>query len=113
MSNFNIRKFLTENKLTQASQHLTETEKLTLDFLSSLQDVTDRVLPKYGVRKSGFEIHGLDFIDQLEDQGVSVEELGRIDSEQEMGVEEYLVYKIDGRYYLVIDDYEFTVKIFK
>ena len=112
MDNFDLKKYLVENKATTNSRLISE--ELTSDQIADL--LTS--IPEY--TKTYFEENGLeDYIGSEDESGLALdilEKLGKetasayaeIPSGQEAGVRNYLYYDLEDGYILGTEDYEFA-----
>jgi hypothetical protein len=109
MANFDLRKFLTENKLTRVSKTLV-TEAMSMNDLDSMKIVTDEYLAQKGIKVNPTENgSGQRVLDMLNPPHVSTIET----DEDEAGAESYDVYDLGDGHFLVIDDYEGQFGIYR
>jgi len=108
MENFNLKKFLTENKLTTASKVLEssyddEFNKLgiTYDEFTELENVTDQYLAQKGIDLNMEEEgSGQKLVDML-----NPEQVAKYSTEADMGAEYVDVYELGDGYLLGVEDY--------
>jgi hypothetical protein len=109
MANFDLRTFLTENKLTRVSRTLV-TEAMSMNDLDSMKIVTDEYLAQKGIKVNPTENgSGQRVLDMLNPPHVSTIET----DEDEAGAESYDVYDLGDGHFLVIDDYEGQFAIYR
>jgi hypothetical protein len=118
MDNFDLKKYLVENKVTTNSKMMNEeVDSLEIaDRLSSLPDFTQEYFAQNGLGE---------YVDSLDEPGVAfdiLDKLGKdkiptykeIPSGQDQGVENYLYYDLGDGYILGTEDYEYAYpKIYK
>lgn len=108
MENFNLKKFLVENKLTTNSKLLEETSERDLtDFFDTHSDVTEEYLAEKGLQGTvdPFEEGaGVDFLNILEDKlGVNPVSIGTAyEDGDDDGAD---IYNIGENYFLAINNY--------
>ena len=109
-NNFNLKKFLTENKLTANSKMLREEERPTPEFnnlgisydeLNSLEDVTAEYIAANQIDVDiQDEQGGYELVDLLNPKHVA-----KFDTGEDMGAEYEDVYDLGDGYLLVVEDY--------
>lgn len=108
-NNFDLRKFLNENKLTRASKTLLK-EAMSMSDLDSMKIVTDEYLAEKGIQVNpSMDGSGQRVLDMLNPPLVSTIEA----DEDEAGAESYNVYDLGDGHLLVIDDYEGQFGIYR
>lgn len=109
MANFDLRNFLTENKLTRASKTLIK-EAMSMNDLDSMKIVTDEYLAEKGIQvNSSEDDSGQKLLDMLNPPLISTIEA----NEDEGGADSYNVYDLGDGHLLVIDDYEGQFGIYR
>ena len=109
MNNFDLKKFLVENKLTTNSKALLK-EAMTMADLDSMKVVTDEYLAEKGIEINPSEDgSGQSVLDMLNPPLVSTIET----DEDEGGADSYNVYDLGDGHLLVIDDYEGQFGIYR
>jgi hypothetical protein len=109
MNNFDLKKFLVENKLTTNSKTLVK-EAMSMNDLDPMKIVTDEYLAQKGIKVNPSENgSGQRVLDMLNPPHVSTIET----DEDEAGAESYDVYDLGDGHFLVIDDYEGLFAIYR
>lgn len=109
MTNFDLKKFLVENKLTTNSKALNE-RAMSMADLDSMKIVTDEYLAEKEIQvKPSEDGSGQKVLDLLKPRLVSTIEA----DEDEAGADSYNVYDLGDGHLLVIDDYEGQFGIYR
>jgi hypothetical protein len=115
MDNFDLKKYLVENKVTTNSKLISEklTSDKIADLLDSIPEHTETYFEENGLRdymepevSSDEPMLAIDILEELGKEDIPIYK--KIPSGQKAGVQNYLYYDLEDGYVLGTEDYEFA-----